>query len=52
MDIKIGRHSFNAKTLRTITKDKALKSYGKIDREIVEKAWNEANPKRKNRASK
>lgn len=44
MDIVIGRHSFNAKTLQSITKEKALKGFKNIDKEIVEQAWKKANP--------
>lgn len=32
MDIVIGRHSFNAYTLKTISKEKALKSFKSIDK--------------------
>ena len=45
MDIVIGKHSFNAQTLKTISKDKALKSFKNIDKEIIERAWMQANPK-------
>ena len=51
MDIKIGRHSFNAEILKTISKDKALKSFKSIGKDIIEQAWNEANPKRTKRKS-
>ena len=51
MDIKIGKHSFNAQTLKSISKEKALKSFGNIDKEIIEQAWAKANPKRTKRKS-
>lgn len=51
MDIVIGRHSFNAEILKTISKDKALKSFKSIGKDIIEQAWNEANPKRTKRKS-
>jgi hypothetical protein len=50
MDIIIGKYSFRLKTLKTITKKKALESFGNIDRKIVEKAWNEANPRKRNKS--
>lgn len=52
MDIVIGSHSFNAKTLKSITLEKALKSFKSIDRGIVERAWKMANPKGKRKSPK
>lgn len=51
MDIVIGKHSFNAKSLRIVSKEKALQCFKHIDKAIVERAWNEANPKRAKRKS-
>ena len=51
MDIKIGKHSFNAESLKAISKEKALKSFKNIDKVIVEQAWMKANPKRTKRKS-
>lgn len=50
MDIKIGKYSFNYKTLKTNTKEKILNSFENIPKEIVEKAWNEVNPRKKGRS--
>ncbi len=46
MDISIGKYSFKAKTLKSISKTRALSCFLNIDRPIVERAWAEANPKR------
>lgn len=43
-DIKIGKHSFNTLTLRKVTKEKAIESFANINKAIVERAWNFANP--------
>ena len=51
MDIVVGNHSFNAEILKTISKDKALKSFKPIGKDIIERAWNEANPIRTKRKS-
>tara|TARA_R100000951_G_scaffold14390_1_gene11305 strand:+ start:514 stop:687 length:174 start_codon:yes stop_codon:yes gene_type:complete len=51
MDIVIGKHSFNAQTLKSISKEKAVKSFKTIDKEIIERAWMKANPKRTKRKS-
>ena len=45
MDIIIGKHSFNAQTLKSISKEKAVSSFKNIDKGIIERAWIEANPK-------
>ena len=50
MDIKVGKYSFNAKTLRTISKTKALEGFKNIDKSVVEQAWNEANPRKKGKS--
>jgi hypothetical protein len=47
MDIKIGKYSFSVKILKSISKQTALNSFVSIDSKIVERAWNEANPKAK-----
>jgi hypothetical protein len=53
MDIVIGKYSFNANTLKSISKEKAVSSFKSIDSKIVERAWSEANPKKaKRRPSK
>ena len=53
MDIIIGKYSFNADTLKSISKEKATSSFKSIDKSIVERAWSEANPKKaKRRPSK
>ena len=52
MDIVVGRHSFNSKTLKTVSKDKALQGFKNIDSKIVEEAWNIANPRGRKRVSK
>ena len=49
MDIIIGKHSFNAQILKSISKEKALKSFKGIDSGTIERAWIEANPKIKKR---
>jgi len=51
MDIVVGKHSFNAHILKTISKEKALSSFKSIDKAIVEKAWVKANPKKAKRKS-
>lgn len=51
-DVKIGRHSFNRKTLTSITKEKALKCFKHIDKATIERAWDLANPKGKKRSPK
>lgn len=51
MDIVIGKHSFNAQTLKSISKEKAVKSFKTIDKGIIERAWMKANPKRTKRKS-
>ena len=52
MDIIIGKYSFNADTLKSISKEKAVKSFKSIDSKIVERAWGEANPRSKKRPPK
>lgn len=49
MDIVVGKYSFNAKTLRSVTKAKAVSGFVHIDKSIVERAWIEANPKKAKR---
>jgi len=44
MDIIIGKYSFNAQTLKSISKAKAVSSFKNIDKGIIERAWIEANP--------
>lgn len=46
MDIVVGTYTFNANTLKKISKTKALSLFVEIDKKIVEKAWSEANPKK------
>ena len=46
-DIRVGKHSFNYKALRSITLDVALSSFTHINRAIVERAWKIANPEDK-----
>jgi hypothetical protein len=46
MDVVIGKHSFRVHILRSISKDKALKSFKSIDKKIVERAWIMANPQK------
>jgi hypothetical protein len=45
-DVKVGKHSFRIKTLSSITKEKAIESFSTINRAIVERAWEIANPKK------
>ena len=52
MDIIIGKHSFNAQILKSISKEKALKSFTNIDVGTIERAWIEANPRGYKRRSK
>lgn len=46
MDIVIGKYSFNAKTLRSLSKTKAIENFSNFDKSIIERAWHEANPKK------
>lgn len=50
MDIRIRKYSFNVKTLKTNSKEKILKSFKDIPKEVVEEAWNEANPRKRAKA--
>ena len=50
MDIKIGKHSFNAETIKSITLEKALQGFKGIDSNIVERAWKIENPKGKKKS--
>jgi hypothetical protein len=45
--IKIGRTSFLTSALQEISLPKALETYAHIDKRIVARAWNEANPEEK-----
>lgn len=46
MDIIVGKFSFNVKSLKGISKTKAIATFVNFDKLIIEKAWSEANPKR------
>ncbi len=46
MDIFVGNNSFNAEILKSISKEEAVKNFFPIKKEVIEMAWNEANPKR------
>ena len=44
MDIIIGNNSFNVQTLKSVSKEEAIKSFKEIDSGVVERAWIDANP--------
>lgn len=45
MDIIIGKFSFNAQYLKSITKAQAMAEFKHIDKRVVEEAYKKANPK-------
>ncbi len=45
--IVIGKASFKASSLKTMTKKEAQELYSYLDRRIVASAWDKANPKGK-----
>jgi hypothetical protein len=50
--ITIGRVSFKAETLRSLSKKECQDAFKNIDKQIVSKAWSEANPKGRKKTSK